>query len=158
MVSGSVIADFLINYPQFIGKFEYLSDRFKDHIRNHKLTLVRRKITKDEAEELEAVFFDKFPGSDVEFLYLNSSAPTFSTPRGQSHIIEASKLDLGNPIVWSRFLVEQNSIGRPYRLFPVEVLGKSHEGYGLGHANRFTEQHMLDAISFNPENPSIKLK
>lgn len=158
MAGGSVISDFLTAYPQFIGKFEHLANRFRMYALEHPVTFVRRKITLIEAQKLEEVFFKKFPGADARFVYINNSEDTFQTKHGKSYNLPESKYSVGDPIVWSKFLLENSLIENPYQLSAEQILGKGHEGHGLGTNNRFTVEHMLDACKNNPNNIDFHLE
>ncbi|MCB8883862.1 hypothetical protein ACELLULO517_26685 [Acidisoma cellulosilytica] len=147
--------DFLLHYPAFIKKFQYLADRFRTYMATRPVTLVRRVIDYDKALRLERAVKTTFPDADVRFLYLLNQGVGFTTPLGQAHVIGTDDSSFGDPLLWVPILSDAGLIDRPYRRATIEVLGVAHDDYNLGIERRFTVAQLTAAIAANPENAAF---
>jgi Tfp pilus assembly protein PilF len=152
MLSGHVTSDFMLFYAHFIKNFKFQARRFREYVQTLPCTLVRRDITEPEAIALEEVFFARYPGADVQFLYLVHDQNEFVTSNGHARHIPRTASSLGNPDVWIKLLTEEGLIGQPYRHATVEILGASHDDHSLSPDDRFNEDELRAAIEGNPDH------
>lgn len=158
-IYGKTIPEsFLLEYPNFIGKFQYLAARFRETIKTKPVTLVRQNITCTQAQRLEQVFFKCFPNSDVNFLYITPANEQFATQYGRSIVIEADKQKrgFGNIVTWAHALQTAKIITHAFRLSTVEVLAKDTAHYnfkGLAHINRHSKASLEIACKQAVHNP-----
>lgn len=158
LFAGHMQPDFLLHYHLFIGKFRHLAQRFRDYMASKPVTLVRRLITRDEALRLEEVVLRRFPGADVQFLYLVPPGQEFETPYGHARGFVHNNTSMGNPEESIRVLSTEGLIGEPYRHGTVEILGAAHDDYNLVTDNRFSEAQLLAAIEANPRSVVFPLE
>lgn len=151
-VDGRTTPDFRLFYAGFIKVFTFYARKFKEYVTTSAVTLVRRDITFDEANALEASFFRRFPGTDVEFLYLVHDTNEFHTAHGHARYIPRTPASLGEPTVWVKLLAEEGLISKPYCYATAEILGASHSDHNLSPDDRFNEQELLSAIAGNPDH------
>jgi hypothetical protein len=157
-IDGHQTADFILHYKQFIKGFRFQARRFREYVSELPVTLVRHYITKDEAYELESVFFQRFQNADAQFLYLVHDTDEFTTKHGHARSIPATAQSLGDPDVWIRILASEGLLFKPYNYSTIEILGFSHEDHDLLPDDRFTEAQLLSAIEHNAENPHFPVE
>jgi predicted Zn-dependent protease len=158
LFNGQTTRDFMLFYSNFNKIFKFQARRFREYVRTLPVTLVRRDITEPEALELEKVFFERFPGTDVQFLYLVHHGEEFKTANGHARFIPGTSASLGEPSVWIKILTEEGLISTPYRHATVEILGASHDDHSLSPDDRFSEKELLMAIEGNPNHPMFPLE
>jgi tetratricopeptide (TPR) repeat protein len=154
---GKVSEQFLLYYPDFIRKFQFLAQRFREYVRTRPVTLVRRKITEREANDLEELFFKQYPNADARFLYLIAKGEPFETAHGHARVFDAPG-SLGEPAAWAVMLAREGLIGKPYRHATAEILKHSEDDYNLGVSGRFSAAQLETAVEQNPEHKMFPLE
>ena len=151
LYAGKFLPEFLIDYPSFIAKFRHLAKRFEYYARSHPVTFVRRTVSPQEAEQIENAFFELFPGADAQFLYINNHEKHFVSKHGHSRYLPNTRDTMGDPVAWSRMLLDEGLVKTPYRLSTLDILGPGHDIHNMSVNNRFSIDQLQAAISANPK-------
>lgn len=150
---GRAYESYLVHYPEFIEKFRFLAERFRETVQTKTVTFVRQGISASEAERLEEVFFERFPNVDVEFLYIVPPGAGFKASRGLVVEQELRKRGFGDIVQWASMLQSLNLIEKPFRISTVEILSKNASEYNFTYENRHSEESLYTACRNNPNNP-----
>jgi tetratricopeptide (TPR) repeat protein len=154
---GNVPPCFLLFYEPFIQKFRYLAQRFRDYVTSKPVTLISRGLERDDANELERVFFERYPTADASFLYLIDRGEEFTTLHGHARRFDGSG-SLGDPFAWWAMLQAEGLIDAPFRHSTVEILHHTPDDYNLDLANRLTEVQLQAAVALNPKHARFPLE
>lgn len=144
-------SDYLGDYTAFMARFRRLAARFRDSVSDGPVLLVRRDISQAQANELEAVFFARFPDAEARFLYLNDASDAFATAHGYTRPVSVDSL-VGDCEAWADLLSAEGLIDTPYRLSPMDILDADPEGPRLRRQVRMPLAHLEDAVAANPDN------
>jgi len=151
---GKLIApDYLAHYPALNTKFNYLADRFRSTLRDHPVCFVRRDMTEEMALRLEGAMRARFPKADVCFLYVNAGCAPFITPLGHSVELSAHTTGLGDSLAWSKLLVAERLVERPFRLATAQVLSANLGDNHIAEEDRHPVEALTMAMRVNPQNP-----
>ncbi|ESQ76424.1 DUF1796 family putative cysteine peptidase [Asticcacaulis sp. AC402] len=147
-------AHYLADYAAFIARFRHLAARFREQARTEAVTYVRRDLSEAQAVDLEKAYFERFPNTDAQFLYLNDRIAPFATPNGQG-VFFSPETHFGDPAAWADLLSEEKLIGEPYRLSPLDILATEPEGRSLMRLRGLTIDQLEIAMEVNPDNPGF---
>jgi tetratricopeptide (TPR) repeat protein len=157
-IGPNVTADFLLFYPTFIRKFQYLAERFRDYVLTRRVALVRRDISREKAEALEEAFFLRFPKADAYFLYVNSNRDLFETKHGASIQMARPGTGFGSLCAWANVLVQKDLVQQPFRLSSEDIVGRDNDNHGLIAPIRFSEADLCAAVAEHSEHWSWRLE
>ncbi|WP_169313745.1 tetratricopeptide repeat protein, partial [Asticcacaulis biprosthecium] len=147
-------AHYLADYAGFIARFRHLAERFRQQAKTEAITYVRRDMSEAQALDLEKAYFERYPNTDVRFLYLNDRIAPFSTAHGQG-VFFAPESHFGDAAAWAEILTEEKLIGEPYRLAPIDILAHEPEGRSLMRLRGLTAEQLETAMESNPDNPGF---
>jgi tetratricopeptide (TPR) repeat protein len=149
----SIPDDFLKDYDAFAAKFAFLAERFRNTVRTHPVSFVRRQIRRPDALRLEAAMRSRFPSADMQFLYINNGGEIFTTPLGESVFLPQEKTwGFGDSIGWARMLTARGLVERPFRLATAQIVRIGQDDQ-LGDRDRHSYAVAMHAFRENPENP-----
>ncbi|ESQ89801.1 hypothetical protein ABAC460_10895 [Asticcacaulis sp. AC460] len=147
-------AHYLADYAAFNARFRHLAARFRQQAKSEAITYVRRDMSEAQALELEKAYFERYPNTDAQFLYLNDRIAPFATPHGQA-VFFAPETHLGDATAWAELLSDYKLIAEPYRLSPIEILGHEPEGRSLMRLRGLPLDQLEAAMEANPDNPGF---